>query len=71
MLPLSYGNFFNGLTDLVQRETWIRIQRQTGQHPFFIVIGKTYDAEFVIDRLNADGLQIVLKKIVDEGGFAR
>ena len=69
MLTLAYGHFFDGPTDFIQREAWVSIQCQTRQHAFFIVSGKTNDAEFVIDCLYAGCLQIILKKMVDEGGF--
>ena len=70
MFTLARGNFFDSPADLVQREAWVSIQCQAWQHSLFVVSGKTNDAEFVIDGLYAGGLQIILKKMVDEGGFS-
>ena len=70
MFTLARGDFFDGPTDFIQRKAWVRIQCQTRQHSFFIVSGKTNDTEFVIDCLYAGRLQIVLKEMVNEGGFS-
>ena len=51
-------------------EAGVRIQRQTGQHAFFIVSGITNNAKLVIDSLDACRLQIIPKEMIDEGGFA-
>ena len=71
MFALTLGDFLDSLADFVQWKARIGIERQTGKDSVFFIAGKADDAELVIDRLDTDGLQIILQIMIDKAGFAR
>ena len=69
VFSLTLGHFFNGPADFIKRKARVSIQRQTGQDSFFFIPGVTNNTKLVVDGLDTNGLQIVLEKLVDKGGF--